>query len=89
MTHATNLQIAERILSLCLRELFEFRLMQTDPNWSNFFYNEEDDKVWFKVNWNFQCNRQYSAVVNVNFLPMSTALPAGFWCHPRLPKGFH
>jgi len=33
-----------------LRELFEFRLMQTDPNWSNFFYNEEDDKVWFKDN---------------------------------------
>ena len=20
--------------------------MQTDPNWSNFFYNEEDGKVW-------------------------------------------
>ena len=41
----SQLQIAERILSLCLRELFEFRLMQTDPNWSNFFYNEADNKV--------------------------------------------
>lgn len=43
--HYCQLQIAERILSLCLRELFEFHLMQTDPNWSNFFYNEEDKKV--------------------------------------------
>ena len=41
----SQLQIAERVLSLCLRELFEFRLMQTDPNWSNFFYNEDDNKV--------------------------------------------
>lgn len=44
-SHYCQLQIAERILSLCLRELFEFHLMQTDPNWSNFFYNEEDKKV--------------------------------------------
>ena len=26
-------------------ELFEWRFMQTDPNWSNFLYNEETDKV--------------------------------------------
>jgi len=33
------------MLQLCLRELFEFKLMQTDPNWSNFFYNPETEKV--------------------------------------------
>ena len=32
-------QICKNILILCLRELFEFRFMQTDPNWSNFFYD--------------------------------------------------
>ena len=35
-----------KILTLCMRELFEFRFMQTDPNWSNFFYNKTDKKVW-------------------------------------------
>ena len=32
-------------MSLCLKELFEFRFMQTDPNWSNFFYNCQENKV--------------------------------------------
>ncbi|KAK0550747.1 hypothetical protein OC845_002522 [Tilletia horrida] len=32
--------IATSILRLCLQELFHFRLMQTDPNWSNFLLNE-------------------------------------------------
>uniref|UniRef100_A0A673Z4V7 Coenzyme Q8B n=1 Tax=Salmo trutta TaxID=8032 RepID=A0A673Z4V7_SALTR len=35
----TRNQICFNILQLCLRELFEFRFMQTDPNWANFFYN--------------------------------------------------
>ncbi|KAG0262592.1 hypothetical protein DFQ27_002261 [Actinomortierella ambigua] len=32
-------RIGKNILSLCLRELFEFQYMQTDPNWTNFLYN--------------------------------------------------
>ena len=39
------LQICFSILQLCLREVFEFRFMQTDPNWANFFYNAETNKV--------------------------------------------
>lgn len=31
--------IGSSVLKLCLRELFEFRCMQTDPNWSNFLYD--------------------------------------------------
>lgn len=31
--------IAASLLKLCLRELFELRCMQTDPNWSNFLYD--------------------------------------------------
>ncbi|XP_037551167.1 atypical kinase COQ8A, mitochondrial [Nematolebias whitei] len=38
-------EICEQILILCLRELFEFRFMQTDPNWSNFFYDPQIHKV--------------------------------------------
>lgn len=41
----TRNQICFRILQLCLRELFEFRFMQTDPNWANFFYNADDNKI--------------------------------------------
>uniref|UniRef100_G3PD22 Atypical kinase COQ8A, mitochondrial n=1 Tax=Gasterosteus aculeatus TaxID=69293 RepID=G3PD22_GASAC len=38
-------EICEHILTLCLRELFEFRFMQTDPNWSNFFFDPQAHKV--------------------------------------------
>ncbi|GCC40193.1 hypothetical protein chiPu_0024112, partial [Chiloscyllium punctatum] len=37
--------ICANILRLCLRELFEFRYMQTDPNWSNFFFDPDSRKV--------------------------------------------
>ncbi|KZC11761.1 PREDICTED: aarF domain-containing protein kinase 4 [Dufourea novaeangliae] len=35
----TREHICKLIMRLCLKELFVFRYMQTDPNWSNFFYN--------------------------------------------------
>ncbi|KAJ3282358.1 hypothetical protein HK104_010929 [Borealophlyctis nickersoniae] len=41
----TKDRVGSRILRLCLRELFEFRFMQTDPNWSNFLYNARTDKI--------------------------------------------
>lgn len=41
----TRNKIADAVLKLCLTELFEWRFMQTDPNWSNFFYNPETDKL--------------------------------------------
>ncbi|KAJ3251333.1 putative aarF domain-containing protein kinase 4 [Boothiomyces macroporosus] len=47
----TNLSQMDRdylgssLLKLCLMELFEFRFMQTDPNWSNFLYNEKTKKI--------------------------------------------
>jgi aarF domain-containing kinase len=36
---ATRNAIARKLLKLTLKELFEWRYMQTDPNWGNFFYN--------------------------------------------------
>lgn len=38
-------EFCEQILRLCLRELFEFRYMQTDPNWSNFFFDPHAHKI--------------------------------------------
>ncbi|XP_015120829.1 atypical kinase COQ8B, mitochondrial [Diachasma alloeum] len=37
--------ICKLIMQLCLKELFEFRYMQTDPNWANFFYNPESKQL--------------------------------------------
>ena len=37
--------IGTQILRLCLREIMEFKYMQTDPNWTNFLYNAESNKL--------------------------------------------
>jgi aarF domain-containing kinase len=37
--------IGTQILRLCLREIVEFKYMQTDPNWTNFLYNEKTNKL--------------------------------------------
>ena len=37
--------VGSLLLELCLRELFVFRFMQTDPNPANFFYNPENKKL--------------------------------------------
>ncbi|KAL8253928.1 hypothetical protein R6Q59_032149 [Mikania micrantha] len=36
----TRSYVGKKLLELTLMELFVFRFMQTDPNWSNFLYNE-------------------------------------------------
>lgn len=37
--------LGTEIMRLCLRELAEFKFMQTDPNWTNFFYNLKTNKI--------------------------------------------
>lgn len=37
--------VGTQILRLCLRELMEWRFMQTDPNWTNFLYNRKSQKL--------------------------------------------
>ncbi|KAI9840849.1 MAG: hypothetical protein M1837_001263 [Sclerophora amabilis] len=37
--------IGTQILQLCLREITEFKFMQTDPNWTNFLFNAETNKL--------------------------------------------
>jgi predicted unusual protein kinase regulating ubiquinone biosynthesis (AarF/ABC1/UbiB family) len=47
MDQATRNNLCFLVLQLCLKELFEFAYMQTDPNWANFFYNERTKQVHF------------------------------------------
>ncbi|VEU20076.1 DEKNAAC100196 [Brettanomyces naardenensis] len=37
--------ICENIMRLCLKEIYQFKFMQTDPNWANFLYNSKTHKV--------------------------------------------
>ncbi|XP_011496900.1 PREDICTED: aarF domain-containing protein kinase 4 [Ceratosolen solmsi marchali] len=41
----TREYICKLIMHLCLKELFVFRYMQTDPNWSNFFFNPKTKQL--------------------------------------------
>lgn len=45
MDQVTRNKVCFLVLQLCLKELFEFSYMQTDPNWANFFYNEKTKQV--------------------------------------------
>ena len=61
-------QIAVRVLELCLRELFEFKVMQTDPNWSNFYYNQSEDKV--RAHTHTHCSRALTCCMYVHTLDL-------------------
>ncbi|XP_073828058.1 ubiquinone biosynthesis protein COQ8, mitochondrial [Musca autumnalis] len=45
MSYDHRRHIGESVLKLCLRELFEFQCMQTDPNWSNFLYDANSRRL--------------------------------------------
>ena len=38
-------RVMTRLMGLVMRELFDFRLMQTDPNFANYFYQADTDRV--------------------------------------------
>jgi aarF domain-containing kinase len=57
LSQETRNDLGSKLLLLCLRELFEFQTMQTDPNWSNFYYNETEDKIYLL---DFGSSRDYS-----------------------------
>lgn len=63
-------EIAGNILSLCLRELFHFRFMQTDPNWTNFLYNKRNGKIQLI---DFGASREYSREFMDNWLRLLQA----------------
>ncbi|RKF77822.1 Atypical kinase COQ8, mitochondrial [Golovinomyces cichoracearum] len=49
--------IGTQILRLCLREIVEFRFMQTDPNWTNFLFNKDTNKLELL---DFGASREYN-----------------------------
>lgn len=45
LDQATRNYVGAKLLELTLRELFIFRFMQTDPNWSNFLYDDAEKSI--------------------------------------------
>uniref|UniRef100_A0A803NQ41 ABC1 atypical kinase-like domain-containing protein n=1 Tax=Cannabis sativa TaxID=3483 RepID=A0A803NQ41_CANSA len=45
LSQETRNYVGKRLLELTLMELFVFQFMQTDPNWSNFLYDEETKTI--------------------------------------------
>ncbi|GMH38418.1 hypothetical protein BSKO_06302 [Bryopsis sp. KO-2023] len=37
--------VGAKLLTMTMKELFSWRFMQTDPNWGNFLYDQESDKL--------------------------------------------
>ncbi|XP_066518548.1 atypical kinase COQ8B, mitochondrial isoform X2 [Hoplias malabaricus] len=70
----TRNNICFSILQLCLRELFEFRFMQTDPNWSNFFYNAEENKIYLL---DFGACREYPESFTDDYIEVVHAASVG------------
>ncbi|KIJ30513.1 hypothetical protein M422DRAFT_61704 [Sphaerobolus stellatus SS14] len=67
-------EIAVRVVELCLRELFEFRMMQTDPNWTNFLWNSGTRQIELI---DFGATREYSKEFTDNWLRLLSAAISG------------
>ncbi|RKF59366.1 Atypical kinase COQ8, mitochondrial [Erysiphe neolycopersici] len=68
--------IGTQILRLCLREIIEFRFMQTDPNWTNFLYNQDTKRLELI---DFGASREYSQ----EFIGKYTKLLAAASCSDK------
>ena len=66
----TRNHVATSMLELCLREVFEFRFMQTDPNWSNFLFDPKSGKVQLL---DFGASREFSQSFVQTYLQMVMA----------------
>ncbi|WEW61939.1 hypothetical protein PRK78_007439 [Emydomyces testavorans] len=62
--------IGTQILRLCLREICEFRYMQTDPNWTNFLYNAATHRLELL---DFGASRAYRAAFITTYIRILVA----------------
>ncbi|KAF8724473.1 hypothetical protein AX14_008768 [Amanita brunnescens Koide BX004] len=62
--------ISSWVMELCLKELFEYRTMQTDPNWSNFLWNPSTRQIELV---DFGASREYSQEFMDNWLHLLQA----------------
>ncbi|XP_053987221.1 atypical kinase COQ8B, mitochondrial isoform X1 [Hylaeus volcanicus] len=74
MDMETREYICKLIMQLCLKELFVFRYMQTDPNWSNFFYNTNTKQL---VLLDFGACREYEKSFMDNYIKIIYAASEG------------
>lgn len=66
----TRNEIATALIELVLKELFEFGLMQTDPNYANYRYDSETEKI---VLLDFGATRILSPEIAENYRALMTA----------------
>jgi predicted unusual protein kinase regulating ubiquinone biosynthesis (AarF/ABC1/UbiB family) len=66
-------QLVSNLFELMLRELFEFRLMQTDPNFGNYRYQPESKKI---VLLDFGATRRFKANFVVDYKRLLRAVRA-------------
>lgn len=67
-------RIMTLMIRLCLRELFEFRLMQTDPNFANYRYDRASDRL---ILLDFGATRAFSANLADDYRRLLVAGMAG------------
>ncbi|CAO1403060.1 unnamed protein product [Diamesa serratosioi] len=70
MSEEHRSHIAKMAMQLVLLELFRFRCMQTDPNWSNFLYDEKTKKLMLI---DFGATRFYTKEFMDNYLKVIIA----------------
>ncbi|REL26509.1 AarF/ABC1/UbiB kinase family protein [Thalassotalea euphylliae] len=67
---ATRNKVVEQLIALFFRELFDFKLMQTDPNFANFLYQEEAQKI---VLLDFGATRAIPGHISTGYLALINA----------------
>ncbi|XP_057964150.1 protein ABC transporter 1, mitochondrial isoform X2 [Malania oleifera] len=68
LSQETRDYVGKKLLELTLMELFAFRFMQTDPNWSNFLYDEATGSINLI---DFGAARDYPKIFVDDYLRMS------------------
>ncbi len=62
--------VAEQLIDLFFKEMFEFKLIQTDPNFANFHYQPESQKI---VLFDFGATREITATLSDAYLALFKA----------------
>jgi predicted unusual protein kinase regulating ubiquinone biosynthesis (AarF/ABC1/UbiB family) len=62
--------VAEQLINLFFKEMFEFKLIQTDPNFANFHYQTETQKI---VLFDFGATREISTELSSAYLALFKA----------------
>tara|TARA_R110002033_G_scaffold52779_2_gene100319 strand:+ start:267 stop:1598 length:1332 start_codon:yes stop_codon:yes gene_type:complete len=66
-SQAVRDQIATLLMELCFKELFEFKLLQSDPNFANFQYQADTQKI---VLFDFGATRTISDTLSQGYLQL-------------------